>query len=80
MEESNSEAVPGPHPIDAVMTQRGISNAYLVGASTEQLTFKMVQKARKGKRLTPNVQRKILSAFQALDPAGKWNLKRLFNH
>lgn len=79
MEESNSEAVPAPYPIDAVMTQRGISNAALVEASTKQLTFKMVQKARKGKRLTPNVQRKILSALQALDPAGKWTLKRLFN-
>ncbi len=50
------------------MTELGLSNADLVKASTEQLTFKMVQKARKGKLLTPNVQNKILAALKTLVP------------
>ncbi len=50
------------------MTKLGLSNADLVKASTEQLTFKMVQKARKGKPLTPNVQNKIIAALKALVP------------
>ncbi len=50
------------------MTELGLSNADLVKASTEQLTFKMVQKARKGKPLTPNVQNKINGALKVLVP------------
>ncbi len=53
-------------PLDELMTELGLSNADLVKASTEQLTFKMVQKARKGKPLTPNVQNKILAALKVL--------------
>ena len=52
--------------LNDLMTERGLSNADLVKASTEQLTFKMVQKARKGKPLTPNVQKKILAALRTL--------------
>jgi len=55
-------------PLDELMTELGLSNADLVKASTEQLTFKMVQKARKGKPLTPNVQNKILAALKVLLP------------
>ena len=36
-------------PLDELMTELGLSNADLVKASTEQLTFKMVQKARGGR-------------------------------
>jgi len=50
------------------MTQLGISNADLVHASTQQLTFKNVQKGRVGRRLTPNIQDKILTALLALKP------------
>jgi len=57
-----------PSPLDELMTGLGLSNADLVKASTEQLTFKMVQKARKGKTLTPNVQNKILAALKVLIP------------
>lgn len=58
-------------PLDELMTERGLSNADLVKASTEQLTFKMVQKARKGKPLTPNVQNKILAALKVLVPGSR---------
>ncbi|MEI8344644.1 MAG: hypothetical protein WCG06_01065 [Candidatus Omnitrophota bacterium] len=59
---------PAPQTFDALMSERGFSSADLVKASTAQLTFKMVQKARKGKRLTPNVKKKILAALRCLDP------------
>jgi len=68
----------GPQPLDSVMTRLGLTNAALVSASTEQLTHKMVQKGRKGRRLTPNVQTKILSALHTLYPEEQFSLKDLF--
>lgn len=72
--------MPDPHqqPLDALMTRLGLTNADLVKASTEQLTFKMVQKARKGKLLTPNVQQKILTALQTVRPEDNLALKDIF--
>ena len=63
-----------PQPLDSIMTKFSLSNADLVKASTEQLTFKMVAKGRKGKRLTTNVQDKILTALLAVRP--ELNLRR----
>jgi hypothetical protein len=47
--------------------------------STAQLTYKMISRAVKGRRLTPNVKCKILDA---LNKAAKKNytLKDLFNY
>ena len=70
----------GPQPLDEVLTRLGLSNADLVAASTEQLTHKMVQKGRKGRRLTPNVQMKILKALNHLKPDPKFSVKQLFNY
>ncbi|MAS96567.1 MAG: hypothetical protein CMO55_25540 [Verrucomicrobiales bacterium] len=53
----------GPQPLDTLLDELGISNNDLVGASTEQLTHKQVQKARKGRQVTPNIQGKILKAL-----------------
>lgn len=53
-------------PLDELMIEGGLSNADLVKASTQQLTFKQVQKARQGKPLTPNVRNKIIAALEAL--------------
>ena len=52
--------------------------------STEQLTHKQVQKARKGRRVTINIQRKILNAIRKvaedkeLDP--NLTIADLFNY
>lgn len=70
----------GTQPLDALMTRLGISNADLVEASTEHLTFKMVHKGRKGRRLTLNVQTKILQALHALKPETGLTLADLFNY
>jgi hypothetical protein len=82
---SDEKSQPGPddsgrQPLDDVMTRLGLSNADLVRASTEQLTHKMVQKGRKGRRLTPNARWKILSALQRLKPDEGLTLKELFNY
>lgn len=65
-------------PLDAIMHERGLTNADLVEASTAQLTFKMVQKARKGKPISLAIQKKILAAFQTLSPDEKYTLEMLF--
>ena len=53
----------GPQPLDAILDEIGLSNHQLVALSTEQLTHKQVQKARKGRRISVNIQRKILKAL-----------------
>lgn len=70
----------GVQPLDAVMTRLGISNADLVQISTEQLSFKAVQKARKGRRLSPNLQKKILRALLAARPGQTLTLQNLFTY
>jgi len=54
----------GVQPLDALLTELGIGNHDLVAASTDQLTHKQVQKARKGRQLSASVQRKVLAALQ----------------
>jgi len=55
----------GPQPLDAILDEICLNNHQLVALSTEQLTHKQVQKARKGKRISVNIQRKILRALNA---------------
>jgi len=70
----------GLQPLDAVMSQQALSNPDLVRISKEHLTHKMVQKGRKGRQLTLNVQNKILSAINAARPEAGLKLKDLFNY
>lgn len=73
----------GPQPLDRLLDELGLTNHDLVGASTEQLTHKQIQKARKGRRVTANIQRKILAALEAaVGEADKGRFKRedLFNY
>lgn len=64
MEDSHSRDL-GPQPLDALLGELGLDNHQLVALSTEQLTHKQVQKARKGRRLSANIQGKILRALNA---------------
>lgn len=61
------------------MIRWGLSNADLVGASPDQLSFKMVQKGRRGKAISRNVQNKILRALQILRPDEPLAWKDLFD-
>ena len=65
--------------LEEIMTALGLKNNDLVKASTEQLTHKMVAKARKGKLLTPNVQMKILNALNACQTEKQFTLKDLIH-
>lgn len=69
----------GTQPLDALLVEFGLSNRDLVAASTEQLTHKQVQKARRGRRVTENIQRKILVALNALSDR-QLSLEDLFDY
>ncbi len=53
----------GVQPLDAIMEERELKNHDLVAASTEGLTHKQVKKGRNGRRVTRNIQDKIISAL-----------------
>ena len=69
----------GPQPIDVIMQENGLDNHAIVAASTEQITHKMVAKARSGRFLSMRIRQKILRAInKALN--GELTLKQLFNY
>ena len=69
----------GEQPIAQIMARHDLKPHDLVQASTEQLTHKMVTRACKGRRLTLNVQAKVLNALNAA--TGKhYALTDLFNY
>lgn len=53
----------GEQPIARILTELGLKHTDIVAASTEHITHKMVARACKGRRLTPNVQSKIRNAL-----------------
>jgi hypothetical protein len=53
----------GEQPIASVLEEHNLKPHDLVAASENSITHKMVTKACKGRRLTKNVQRKIISAI-----------------
>ena len=69
----------GEQPIARIMAEHGLNNHDLVSVSTEQITHKMVAKACKGRRLTKNVQNKVV---RAMNMASGENYKKqdLFNY
>lgn len=60
---SESERNLGPQPIAQLMAAHELKTGDLVEASTEHITRKMVSRACKGRRLTPNVKAKLLRAL-----------------
>ena len=80
MDEKNQDMDKGAQPLDALLIKLAIKNSELVDHSTEQLSHKMVAKGRKGRRLTLNIQMKILKALNARVPDANYTLKDLFNY
>ncbi len=69
----------GEQPVARVMGELGLKPHDLVAASGEQLTHKMVARACRGRRLTANVQNKVLNALNRA--SGKtFSLEDLFNY
>lgn len=69
----------GEQPIARIMATHDLSAKDLVRASTEQITHKMVARARKGRRLTPNVKAKILNALNRATNE-VYEMKQLFTY
>jgi len=69
----------GEQPIIALMEKHRLTPHALVAASTEQMTHKMVSRACKGRRLSRNVQFKIVRALNAAAEQN-YGLKDLFNY
>ena len=71
----------GLQPLDALMNKLEISNHDLVAAvQPGYLTHKQVQKGRKGRRLTPKIQDKILHALNVFIDGEDYTIEDLFNY
>jgi len=69
----------GEQPVARVLGELGLKPHDLVAASGEQLTHKMVARACRGRRLTANVQNKVLNALNRA--SGKtFSLEDLFTY
>ena len=80
MTEANSMDV-GVQPLDAIMTEKEIRNHDLVAAAPPGfITHKQVQKARKGRRLTTNMQDKILEALNEFSDPDSYAFRDVFNY
>jgi hypothetical protein len=56
----------GPQPLNALLELHGIANTQIVDCDDSlAVTHKVVGKARKGRRLTARMQRKVLAAVNA---------------
>ena len=69
----------GKQPIAQIMADNNLKASDLVAISTDQLTHKMVARACKGRRLTPNVKFKILNALNKTTDE-KYSMEKLFTY
>jgi uncharacterized protein YidB (DUF937 family) len=69
----------GTQPIAELLDQHGLRPHDLVAASTEQITHKMVTRGCNGRRLTRNVQHKLLRALNQKTGI-HYGLSDLFNY
>ncbi len=86
MSETEPSRNHGVQPLDAIMNEHGLGNHDLVAASTEPMTHKAVQRARKGRQLTPHMRLRMAAALnRAVRRQGKelereWGPADLFNY
>ena len=69
----------GEQPIGRIMADHNVRAHDLVAISDVQLTFKMISKARKGRRLTANVKSKVRNALNKCT-SQEYALADLFNY
>ena len=69
----------GAQPVAQIMLEHGLKAHDLVAISSEQITHKMVSRACKGRRLTPNVQSKIRNAV-ASATGRQYSVEELFTY
>ncbi len=63
---------------EKILESLSLKNDDLVKVSSEQLTHKQVQKARKGRYITANIKGKIVRALNAVIKEEKYTVKDLF--
>lgn len=69
----------GEQPLVVILAEKGLKPHDLVENSTEQITHKMVNRGCKGRRLTRNVQHKLLRALNKAT-GENYSLRDLFNY
>jgi hypothetical protein len=69
----------GEQPIARIMLEHQLKPHDLVTASSVEMTHKMVARACKGRRLTPNTQAKVLAALNRATEK-QYALSDLFNY
>jgi len=69
----------GTQPIAQIMVEHNLKPHDLVAISTQQLTHKMISRACKGRKLTPNSQGKVLNAVN-IATGKNYSLQDLFNY
>jgi hypothetical protein len=69
----------GEQPLAALLQKHHLKAHDLVAVSTDQITHKMIARACKGRRLTLNVQTKVLAALNRAT-GGNYSLSDLFNY
>ena len=69
----------GEQPIARIMAKHGLKAQDIVAASTQQMTHKMVARACKGRRLTPNVQSKVREALNK-STGEEYSMEDLFTY
>jgi len=85
-EESPIERNLGAQPLDNLLIEAGLDNHDLVQASAEPITHKAIQRARKGRRLTVHMQRRVATALnnaltiKGTPPEREWTMKDLFTY
>ena len=76
----------GVQPLDGIMIEHELGNHALVAASTEPMTHKAVQRARKGRRLTKHMKQRMADALNLLikqkgvEIERPWVVKDLFTY
>lgn len=74
----------GTQPLDAILREHGLDNHDLVELRPVDLSHKAVQRARKGRRLTPRMKLRITevtnAALSRRGEARKYATRELFNY
>ncbi len=76
----NPQMDEGVQPLDKVMKALMLSDTDLVDKSTDNLTFRMVLKARKGRRIKARTQLRVLRALNDCSPEKKFTHEDIFTY
>lgn len=76
----NPEMDEGVQPLDKIMKQLMLENEDLVNKSTDNLTFRIMIKARKGRRLKARAQLRVLRALNDCSLEKKFTMEDIFTY